>query len=176
MGFLSLLLVGVSLVSNYVADLVGSTAAAVGVPPAIAVEVARRESGFDQAARGTSGEVGVMQLMEGTAGELGVDRYDLGDNIRGGVEYLRRMFDQFGSWSLALAAYNAGPGNVRAGRIPESTQQYVADVLGAAGPLSMPAAVPFYEYGPGVVEREDTALFWWGVAAVAGAGLLLAVR
>ena len=101
-----------------------------GVPPEIAVSVARRESNFNQAAIGTSGEVGMFQLMPGTAADLGVDPSNLSENIDGGVRYLREQFDRFGSWDLALAAYNAGPGNVSKGFIPH---EYVSGVLVDSG-------------------------------------------
>jgi soluble lytic murein transglycosylase-like protein len=101
-----------------------------GVPPEIAIAVARRESNFNQNARGSSGEVGMFQLMPATAGDLGVDPSNLNENIDGGIRYLRQQFDSFGSWDLALAAYNAGPGNVRDGFIPH---EYVDGVLADSG-------------------------------------------
>lgn len=121
-----------------VVDLIAGEAMAQGVPPDLALAVARRESGYNQGARGAAGEVGVFQLMPGTAGDLGVNPYDLSDNIRGGVSYLRQQFDRFGDWATALAAYNAGPG--RAHNPPSSTRGYVADILGDwSGPWSATA-------------------------------------
>jgi hypothetical protein len=74
-----------------------------------------------------------MQLMPATAKELGVDINNWQDNIRGGVRYINQMLNQFGDPVLAVAAYNAGPGNVRrAGGVPnfKETQDYVQKVLG----------------------------------------------
>jgi soluble lytic murein transglycosylase-like protein len=96
--------------------------------------VAWRESGFRQAALSSKGAVGVMQIMPATAQGLGVDRYDLRQNIEGGAAYLRMMLNRYsGDTSLALAAYNAGPGAVDRYRgVPpfRETQAYVGAILG----------------------------------------------
>ena len=75
-----------------------------------------------------------MQLMPETAAGLGVtDRYDPMQNVRAGATYLRSLLDRFGNdLSLALAAYNAGPGAVeRSHGMPPypQTERYVARVL-----------------------------------------------
>lgn len=100
-----------------------------GVPPSIALGVAKTESNFNQAAMGAKGEIGVFQLMPATAAGLGVNPSDLLSNITGGVGLLKQMFDRFGDWGKALAAYNAGPTAVVKGKIPASTQQYVTKVM-----------------------------------------------
>lgn len=93
------------------------------------------ESGGNPAARGSSGEVGLMQLMEATARGLGVqDRADPWQNIQGGARYLAEQLNQRGgNVPLALASYNAGPNAVtRAGNvIPQNgtTPAYVDRVL-----------------------------------------------
>jgi soluble lytic murein transglycosylase-like protein len=71
--------------------------------------------------------------MPDTARLLRVDIHDPRDNLDGGARYLRMMYDKFGSWRLALAAYNAGPGAVeRHDGIPpfDETQNYVKVILG----------------------------------------------
>ncbi len=91
------------------------------------------ESGYSRWAVSRAGAAGLAQLMPGTAVELGIaDRFDPVQSIEGGARYLRRMLDRFGSVSLALAAYNAGPGSVqKSGGIPDNgeTPLYVARVL-----------------------------------------------
>lgn len=92
------------------------------------------ESGFHADATSHAGAQGIMQLMPGTAEYLGVeDAYDAKQNIFGGAKYISQLLKQYnGDTSLALAAYNAGSGNVRKyGGIPpfEETQNYVKKVL-----------------------------------------------
>ena len=90
------------------------------------------ESNFRPQAVSRAGAVGLAQLMPGTARGLRVDPYDPHQNLDGGARYLAAQLDTFGSIELALAAYNAGPGRVRAaGGIPNivETQLYVVRVL-----------------------------------------------
>ena len=94
---------------------IASTAEQYGIPPSIALAVAQIESSFNQSAVSPAGAIGVMQLMPGTAGDLGVDPTDLNQNIQGGIAYLQQLYAKFGDWATALAAYNAGPGNIQAG-------------------------------------------------------------
>ena len=104
-----------------------------GVSPDLVVSMVRTESGGRVNAVSNKGARGPMQLMPATARDLGVNPDDWKDNIRGGVKYIGQMLNQFGDPSLAVAAYNAGPGAVRrAGGIPEfkETQNYVQKVLG----------------------------------------------
>lgn len=104
-----------------------------GVDPDLFTRLIQAESSFRPDVTSSAGAYGLAQLMPGTAAELGVDPSDPIQNLRGGARYLRQQLDRFGDPALALAAYNAGPGNVsRYGGIPpfEETQNYVARILG----------------------------------------------
>ena len=106
-----------------------------GIPTGVFVSLVNQESRFNPEARSRKGAIGLTQLMPGTAKDLGVDPTDPLQNLEGGARYLRQQIDRFGSLPLALAAYNAGPGNVRKhGGIPpfKETQNYVAQVLKGA--------------------------------------------
>ena len=83
-----------------------------GIDPALGLSIAKMESGFVHEKKSPGGAVGVFQLMPSTAKRLGYNPYYLSDNIRGGLAYYKMMYQKFGSMELALAAYNAGPGNV----------------------------------------------------------------
>lgn len=87
-------------------------ALSLGVDPYVALSIAKLESGFDQNKRNPSGAVGLFQLMPGTARVLGVNPHIASENIKGGILYYKQLYKRYGSMELALAAYNAGPGNV----------------------------------------------------------------
>jgi hypothetical protein len=102
-----------------------------GIPTGLFDAMIIRESGYNPVATSTANAYGLAQLMPGTAVGLGVDRSDPVQNLRGGARYFRRQLDKFGHVHLALAAYNAGPGRVRNGTIPQiaETQGYVSNVI-----------------------------------------------
>lgn len=99
--------------TNTVKATIVKHAISMGVDPAIALSIAKTESGYRHSARSSHGAVGVFQLMPSTAKRMGLNPYSLNDNIKGGIMYYKMMYKMFGSMELALAAYNAGPGNVK---------------------------------------------------------------
>src|SRR5689334_15182333 len=108
-----------------------------GVEPALLAGLVKAESNFNPKAQSGVGAKGLTQLMDATARGLGVSNsFDVQQSLDGGAKFLGGLLKQFhGDQSLALAAYNAGPGAVQKyGGIPpyQETQRYVPKVLGFA--------------------------------------------
>lgn len=103
-----------------------------GVPESLIKGIITAESAGKNTAQSSVGAKGLMQLMDGTAQSLGVtNSYDPEQNIMAGTKYIKQQIDKFGSVDLALAAYNAGPGNVsKYDGIPpfKETRNYVSKV------------------------------------------------
>ena len=104
------------------APYVETYAQAYGVPETVIYAVIRTESDFDSGAVSPAGAVGLMQIMPETftwlTDEVLFDHLDEGmlydpeTNIKYGTYYLSNLYDRYGDWDLAFAAYNGGPGNV----------------------------------------------------------------
>lgn len=124
--------------SSALAQQIQATATAQGVPPQLALSVAQTESSLNPNAVSSAGAQGLFQLMPGTAAAYGVtNAFDPTQNMQAGIAYLSDLFQQFGDWATALAAYNWGPTNVinkGAAAAPQSTQNYVSTILANSGP------------------------------------------
>ncbi|OWY06664.1 lytic transglycosylase domain-containing protein [Thioclava sp. IC9] len=110
-----------------------SVASRHGIPTDLFLRLVQQESGWNPQARSHKGAMGLAQLMPATAAKLGVNPRDPAQNLEGGARYLKMMYDRFGSWRLALAAYNAGPEAVaKHNGIPpyRETRNYVRVILG----------------------------------------------
>lgn len=140
--------------SNY-DSLIQLMAQKYNVNPTLVKSVMKEESAGDPKAVSKTGAQGLMQLMPKTAQMLGVQNsFDPAQNIEGGTKYLSQLGQQFGgNPALMVAAYNAGPGNVRKyGGIPPfaETQRYESRVMNDMGDPKMamntnyspPAGIP----------------------------------
>ncbi len=126
------------------------------VDPELVLRVIYQENKGRQGPVSEKGAIGLMQLMPETAKELGVDPNDPKQNVIGGIKYLKQQLQDFGTVPLALAAYNAGPGNVRKyNGIPpfEETRDYVSIIHGAPKGEILPAMGDFFQ----LTENSDPA-------------------
>lgn len=105
-----------------------------GIPQDLFLRLVQQESGWRVNAKSHKGAIGLAQLMPGTARFLRVNPHDPYENLEGGARYLKMQYRKFGSWRLALAAYNAGPQAVeKYGGVPpyKETKNYVKIIWGS---------------------------------------------
>src|SRR5262245_7949820 len=153
-----------------------------GIPQNIFLALVNQESGWDPTAGSNMGAVGLTQIHLKSHPDV---TYEQATNPRfalnWGARYLRAQYDRFGSWNLALAAYNAGPGAVDSGawRGYGETTAYVRNILKAAGngsydtPAAATAEPPFdtaTETKPGFQEQASPDLSGAVLANLAAAG------
>jgi soluble lytic murein transglycosylase-like protein len=107
------------------------------IPPILLARLLYEESRFRSdiisgKLKSKRGAVGIAQFLPATAAELHVDPYNPNSSIDGAARYLRQLYDQFGTWALALTAYNWGEGNLTkkgVGAAPAETVRYVDVIL-----------------------------------------------
>lgn len=113
-----------------------------GVPAALLTAQLHQESDFDPNARSPVGALGIAQFMPATAAQFGIDPLDPAQAINAQAQYMAELYHEFGSWPLALVAYNWGPGHVSRllnqtsnwfAALPAETSQYVTNITSAAG-------------------------------------------
>ena len=144
-------------------------AAKYGVSSNLLKAVAKVESGYQPGVVSSAGAIGVMQLMPGTASSLGVtNAYDAEQNIMGGAKLLSQLLARYNNnLDLALAAYNAGPGNVaKYGGAPPYTQKYISMIKSIMNNGEQTINVPV------TISSTSTSASDLTVAASAAANLL----
>lgn len=115
---------------NHVKDTIVKHSVEMGVDPALALSLAKAESGYNHKSKSPYGAVGVFQLMPETAKKLGVNPYLLDGNIRGGLMYYKMLYKMFGSQELALAAYHTGPAYVLKHKQPAPcSKRYISAIM-----------------------------------------------
>ena len=146
-------------------SLANAYAKEIGLPASLGRYMLKKETGGldnPETARSKAGAYGPAQLMPATAKELGVDIKNPEENVKGGLRYLKKMYDRYnGDERLALAAYNAGPGNVdkalKSGKgiagLPTETRGYVGFAEG--GSIKGYAAGDLLKIGDLEVEETD---------------------
>lgn len=146
-------------------DYANQAAAHFNIPQPIFNSLIQTESSWNPTAISSKGAIGLTQLMPATAAQLGVDPYDPAQNIAGGASYLSSLFTKFGNWTDALAAYNAGPGNIAAG------QGYAQTVLaGATANGYAPTAQTGSAASPSTAAPASSAPGWFSLQNFLGLG------
>lgn len=167
-------------------DYARQAATKAGIDPNIFVRQIQQESGFNAGARNPSGATGIAQFMPGTAQGMGIDPNDPYQALDGAARLMKSHLDQYGGdYAKALAAYNAGPGNVaKYGGVPpfEETQRYVNTILGGTSGQTAPTPAQGLERAGAAIGGANRDISQFGDAqltnsqAYAACGPAAAVR
>lgn len=106
------------------------------IPDGLLSRMAYQESNYDPNAESPVGAKGLMQFMDATAEDFGINPWDAEQSIYAAARYMRQLYNKTGSWTLALAAYNWGIGNVlRIGldAAPDETVNYYRNITRDTG-------------------------------------------
>ena len=130
---------GIPVVShNYYVGLAQQDAYYYGIPAGLFVRQIYQESGFQPYARSWAGAIGIAQFMPGTAASLGINPYNPVQSLSGAARLMASYYHKYGSYAMALAAYNAGPGAVARALscggswtycLPIETQNYIRVIM-----------------------------------------------
>ncbi|MDE0853083.1 MAG: transglycosylase SLT domain-containing protein [Nevskia sp.] len=106
-----------------------------GQPGQLLDNLLYQESTFNPNAVSVTGAQGIAQFEPATAAQYGVDVTDVTSSIYGAAHYLADLYNEFGDWNLAVAAYNGGPGTIQkwvdgTGSLSAQTNNYVARITG----------------------------------------------
>jgi len=170
--------VGAAKANPAIAGMVRRIAREEGVDENQFLALVYQESRFNPCAKSPMGAIGLAQLMPDTAGELGANPHNIEQNLRGGARYYKQHLRKYnGNVSLALAAYNAGAGNVKKyGGIPpfKETRGYISNITQRWLPAfggSDKSGIPLNYGGGGAYESARTStLNAMGLTAAMGEG------
>ncbi|HEY8085331.1 MAG TPA: lytic transglycosylase domain-containing protein [Methylophilaceae bacterium] len=121
--------------------LIASASSSYSLPANLLARVLYQESSFNPdiiTGKKTSpvGALGIAQFMPATAADFGINPLDPNQAIPAAAKYLKSLYNQFGTWDKALAAYNWGQGNVAKkglANAPTETKNYFSQILGDLG-------------------------------------------
>lgn len=154
-----------------ISALITQAAMNTGVPADFLLRLLKRESNLNPTAVSPKGALGIAQFMPATAAERGLaDPFDPVQAIPKAAELLRDLRQRYGSWALAAAAYNAGPGRVDAwllGRLelPKETVDYVVNITGVDTLSSAAVYRPAQSGGPLQIASFAASLPLFAVAS-----------
>lgn len=154
-----------------ITQIIADAATSAGIPISLALAQAKRESSLNpNAYNPRSGATGLFQLEPATAAGLGVTSpTDPAQNAQGGTSYLAQLYNRFGDWAAALAAYDWGQGNVQDAQAahganwlayaPSETRNYVAALLPyTTAPSSLEVSAGAPSPGPDLTSMVDDVL------------------